>query len=89
MNAWLIVGFAGQIVFGMRFLIQWICSERKGESVIPLAFWYCSIVGGLTLLAYAIHRKDPVFIMGQLFGVFVYSRNLYLIFSKKSKQYKN
>lgn len=88
MNGWLIVGFAGQIVFGARFLIQWICSERKGESIIPIAFWYCSIVGGLTLLAYAIHREDPVFICGQALGVFIYTRNLILIYSKKAKQYK-
>lgn len=88
MNGWLIVGFAGQFVFGARFLIQWICSERKGESVIPIAFWYCSIVGGVTLLAYAIYRKDPVFICGQALGVFIYGRNLYLIYAKKSKQYE-
>ncbi|MEN3297774.1 MAG: hypothetical protein V7642_7027 [Burkholderiales bacterium] len=76
---WLLVGFAGQALFMMRFLIQWIQSERKKRSVIPVAFWYFSVLGGLTLLAYAIHRQDPVFIAGQFLGVFIYLRNLYLI----------
>jgi lipid-A-disaccharide synthase-like uncharacterized protein len=76
---WLLVGFAGQGLFMMRFLIQWIQSERKKRSVIPVAFWYFSVLGGLTLLAYAIHRQDPVFIAGQFLGVFIYLRNLYLI----------
>jgi lipid-A-disaccharide synthase-like uncharacterized protein len=76
---WLLVGFAGQALFMMRFLIQWIQSERKKKSVIPVAFWYFSVLGGLTLLAYAIHRQDPVFIAGQFLGVFIYLRNLYLI----------
>jgi len=61
MNGWLVVGLAGQIIFGMRFLIQWIASEVKKESHIPIVFWYCSIGGGLILLSYAIHIKDPVF----------------------------
>ncbi|HHC71636.1 MAG TPA: hypothetical protein ENK54_01965 [Thiotrichales bacterium] len=76
---WLGIGFAGQALFSMRFLIQWISSERQRKSVIPVAFWYFSIAGGLTLLAYAIHRRDPVFILGQLTGVFIYARNLYFI----------
>lgn len=76
---WLAVGFGGQGLFMSRFLVQWIVSERKQESVIPVAFWYLSIVGGLMLLAYAIHRVDPVIITGQLFGVVVYARNLVLI----------
>ncbi|MEN3291536.1 MAG: hypothetical protein V7642_789 [Burkholderiales bacterium] len=76
---WLIVGFAGQALFMMRFVIQWIESERKKRSVIPVAFWYFSVLGGLTLLVYAIHRRDPVFIVGQFLGVFIYLRNLYLI----------
>src|SRR5215510_6127935 len=76
---WLAVGFLGQICFSMRFLVQWIASERKRESVIPVAFWFFSIAGGLTLLTYAIHRLDPVFIIGQAAGLFVYGRNLYLI----------
>src|SRR5262245_57299210 len=78
-HLWLAVGFLGQICFSMRFLVQWIASERKRESVIPVAFWFFSIAGGLTLLTYAIYRLDPVFIIGQAAGLFVYGRNLYLI----------
>ncbi len=66
-------------MFSMRFLIQWISSEKRRESVIPIAFWYCSVAGGTTLLAYAIHRLDPVFIVGQAAGLLVYARNLYFI----------
>lgn len=76
---WILVGFAGQFLFMMRFLWQWIQSERQRRSIIPLAFWYFSIGGGLVLLAYAIHRRDPVFITGQGLGLIVYSRNLLLI----------
>jgi lipid-A-disaccharide synthase-like uncharacterized protein len=76
---WLAVGFLGQILFGMRFIVQWIVSEKRRESVIPIAFWYFSIGGGLLLFAYSIWRLDPVFIMGQSLGVFIYARNLYLI----------
>jgi lipid-A-disaccharide synthase-like uncharacterized protein len=76
---WLAVGFLGQSLFFCRFFIQWIASERKKESVFPVAFWYFSIGGGLILLAYAIHRRDPVFITGQSVGLFVYLRNLYFI----------
>jgi len=79
---WLAIGFLGQAFFSMRFLIQWIASERKKESVIPISFWFFSIGGGLTLLIYAIYRLDPVFILGQGAGLFVYLRNLYLIRSK-------
>lgn len=76
---WLVVGFTGQALFSMRFLIQWLTTERMRRSVIPTAFWYFSIAGGATLLAYAIHRKDPVFIVGQAGGLFIYLRNLYFI----------
>jgi lipid-A-disaccharide synthase-like uncharacterized protein len=76
---WVAVGFLGQAMFSMRFLIQWISSEKRRESVIPIAFWYCSVAGGTTLLAYAIHRLDPVFIVGQAAGLLVYARNLYFI----------
>jgi lipid-A-disaccharide synthase-like uncharacterized protein len=76
---WLLVGFVGQALFGSRFLVQWIVSERKGESVVPLAFWYLSLGGAALLLAYAIWRQDPVFILGQSFGFLVYTRNLVLI----------
>lgn len=77
---WLGIGFLGQALFSMRFLVQWLSSEREGRSIIPLAFWYFSLGGGLTLLAYAIYRADPVFIVGQLSGLFIYGRNLHLIF---------
>jgi len=76
---WLIIGFSGQVFFSMRFLVQWWQSEREQRSVIPIEFWYFSILGAVTLLAYAIHRADPVFIVGQLTGLFIYMRNLHLI----------
>jgi len=81
---WLTIGFLGQAFFSMRFLVQWIASERKKESVIPVSFWFFSIGGGLTLLVYAVYRLDPVFILGQGAGLFVYLRNLYLIRRKQS-----
>ena len=77
------IGFAGQGLFASRFIIQWIFSEKKGESYIPVIFWYLSVIGGLTLLVYAIYRLDPVIIMGQSFGVLIYIRNLILIYRKK------
>ncbi len=76
---WLSVGFAGQALFSLRFLVQWLRSEREKRSVIPIAFWYFSLAGGAVLLAYAVHRRDPVFIVGQLCGLFIYGRNLFLI----------
>ncbi len=76
---WLAVGFVGQALFSTRFIIQWIASERRKRSYIPTAFWLFSIAGGVTLLAYAIWREDPVFIVGQAGGLFVYSRNIYFI----------
>jgi lipid-A-disaccharide synthase-like uncharacterized protein len=83
MNIWLIIGFVGQALFSMRFIVQWIASEKKGESVVPVLFWYFSLAGGITLLAYAIYRQDPVFILGQGAGVLIYIRNLVLIFRKR------
>ena len=80
---WLIIGFVGQAFFGARFIIQWIVSEKRRESTIPLAFWYCSIGGSIVLLTYAIHRQDPVFIVGQSLGSIIYIRNLILIDRKK------
>ena len=80
----LLIGFIGQGLFASRFIIQWIYSEKKGESSIPLIFWYLSIFGGIGLLTYAIFRKDPVIIMGQTFGIFIYLRNLFLIYKKKN-----
>jgi len=79
-QVWLGVGFLGQAFFSMRFLIQWIASERQRKSVVPRFFWYFSVGGGMTLLAYAIHRRDPVSIVGQAAGLLVYARNLYFIF---------
>jgi len=76
---WLIIGFGGQGLFFTRWLVQWFRSEREQESTIPLAFWYLSLIGGLITLAYAVYRKDPVFIVGQAVGSVVYLRNLMLI----------
>ncbi|MCH7710924.1 MAG: lipid-A-disaccharide synthase N-terminal domain-containing protein [Proteobacteria bacterium] len=76
---WLAIGFMGQALFSTRFLIQWISSEKQKKSVIPIAFWYFSLGGGVTLLSYAIFRLDPVFIVGQAGGLLVYSRNLYFV----------
>lgn len=81
---WLIIGFLGQALFSARFIIQWIASEKQRKSVVPLAFWYFSLFGGLVLLAYAIHRRDPVFILGQAFGAVIYLRNLYFIYRERS-----
>ena len=82
-QVWISVGFLGQIAFMMRFLVQWIVSERRGESVIPIAFWFFSLGGSLILLSYAIHRRDPVFTLGQSFGFIVYIRNLMLIYRNR------
>ena len=82
---WVIVGFVGQALFSMRFVVQWLASERLKRSIIPNAFWYFSLAGGATLLAYAIHKRDPVFIAGQGLGLFVYLRNLYLIRTGRQK----
>ena len=82
----LVIGFVGQGLFASRFIIQWIYSEKKGTSSIPLAFWYLSIFGGIGLLTYAIYRKDPVIISGQLFGIFIYLRNLILIYRSSSEK---
>jgi len=76
---WLIIGFLGQALFSMRFLVQWWASERARRSVVPLAFWLFSVAGGITLLSYAIYRRDPVFIVGQAGGLIIYTRNLYFI----------
>jgi lipid-A-disaccharide synthase-like uncharacterized protein len=76
---WVLLGFVAQIMFTLRFVVQWIASERAGHSVVPLAFWLFSIGGGLLLLVYALYRRDPVFIAGQAFGVFVYLRNLQFV----------
>lgn len=82
---WVMVGLGGQLMFSGRFIVQWIASERARRSVIPLAFWYFSLAGGLILFAYALHRHDPVFILGQSLGVFIYSRNLWLIHAERRR----
>ena len=82
---WLIIGFTGQTVFASRFLIQWIVSERASKSIIPNIFWWISIVGSIILLSYAIHKEDPVFIVGQSCGFLIYARNLYLIKRRNKK----
>ena len=82
---WIMIGFPGQALFSARFFVQWLASERVKRSVIPTAFWYFSLAGGVTLLAYAIHRQDPVFIAGQGLGLVVYLRNLYLIRAGKQQ----
>jgi len=81
---WLIIGFTGQGLFFTRWIVQWFRSERERESTIPLSFWYLSLIGGLITLAYAIYRKDPVFITGQSIGNLVYLRNLMLIYRKRA-----
>ncbi len=75
---WIVIGFIGQGLFFMRFFIQWLASEKEGRSVIPYAFWYFSIGGSAILLTYAIWRQDPVIILGQSTGLFIYLRNIYL-----------
>ena len=80
MNGWVILGIIGQATFFMRFLVQWLASEKKGESFIPVYFWYLSLTGGIILFIYAIHIGDPVFTLGQSCGLLVYIRNLMLIF---------
>lgn len=80
---WLAVGFLGQGLFSARFVVQWLKSEKLKKSVVPLAFWYFSLAGGVVLLAYAIHRTDPVFVVGQAAGVFIYLRNLHLIYRER------
>ena len=82
---WLGIGFLGQSLFFSRWIIQWIASEKKAESQMPISFWYMSLAGGLIVLAYAIYRKDPVFIAGQSIGAFVYLRNLMLIYRARAR----
>lgn len=82
---WVVFGLAGQLLFTARFLVQWLASERQRRSVVPIAFWYFSIGGGLILLTYAIYRQDPVFILGQSMGVFIYLRNLWLIRAERRR----
>lgn len=82
-SAWILLGFFAQFCFTMRFVVQWIASERAKRSVVPVAFWFFSLFGGVLLLIYAIQRQDPVFIAGQGMGLFIYIRNLWLIANEK------
>lgn len=81
-----ILGLGGQLLFSLRFLVQWVVSERKGESTIPLVFWFFSLGGGVLILIYAILRKEPIIAMGQAAGLLVYARNLVLIKRKKTNR---
>ena len=83
---WLVIGFVGQSLFSARFVVQWLVSEQRRKSVTPIAFWYFSLAGGVVLLAYAIHRRDTVFIVGQAAGLLVYARNLMLISRPRSER---
>ncbi len=80
---WLSVGFAAQLMFSMRFIVQWIASERARASIVPETFWYFSFVGGVMLFVYAVYRMDPVFMLGQAMGLLIYSRNIYFIWMNK------
>ncbi len=81
-----IFGYFGQAMFTMRFVVQWIASERAKNSIIPKAFWLFSLAGGIMLLIYAILKKDPVFVLGQSAGLLIYTRNIYMIYRKKPHQ---
>jgi lipid-A-disaccharide synthase-like uncharacterized protein len=83
---WLAIGFLGQGIFFMRWVLQWLASERSAESRVPIGFWYLSLIGGLITLTYALYRKDPVFIAGQSIGTLVYLRNLMLIYKSASSR---
>lgn len=85
-TVWIGIGLTGQFFFTMRFIIQWVATERSKKSVVPELFWYFSIAGALVLLSYAIHRRDPVFILGQSMGSFIYLRNLYFISKEKHSE---
>ncbi|MGL4238468.1 lipid-A-disaccharide synthase N-terminal domain-containing protein [Tabrizicola sp.] len=82
---WVMIGLTGQLLFTARFLVQWIASEREKRSVIPIAFWYFSLGGGLVLFSYAVWRMDPVFILGQSMGLVIYTRNLWLIHAEQHR----
>ncbi len=82
-DGWVALGFVAQAFFTMRFVVQWIASERARKSIIPVAFWFFSIGGGVLLLIYALYRRDPVFIAGQAFGLLVYFRNVYFIMAHR------
>lgn len=83
---WLAIGFFGQALFASRFIIQWLYSERAKRVVVPTAFWWISLAGGLVLTVYAIHKRDLVFTLGQFSGLFIYSRNLWLLHTAKRRE---
>ncbi len=85
-DSWTAFGFLGQCFFGSRFIVQWLASERRKESYVPVIFWYLSILGGVTLTIYAIGKRDIVFTLGQGLGCFIYVRNLVLIYRKRKKK---
>ncbi|MFD2678183.1 lipid-A-disaccharide synthase N-terminal domain-containing protein [Camelimonas lactis] len=85
-DVWLVLGLVGQFLFAMRFVVQWLASEKAGRSVVPVAFWFFSIGGGLITLVYGLYKREPVIILGQAFSVFIYLRNLALIRSSRQKQ---
>ncbi|MEI2385906.1 lipid-A-disaccharide synthase N-terminal domain-containing protein [Breoghania sp. JC706] len=84
-DVWVLLGFVAQAMFMMRFVVQWIASERVGKSIVPVAFWFFSVAGGILLLVYSLIRKDPVFIAGQALGLVIYFRNIYFIFREKKE----
>jgi lipid-A-disaccharide synthase-like uncharacterized protein len=87
-NVWLVIGFTGQALFTARFVVQWLVSEKRRDSVVPVAFWWLSLLGGLTLLSYASYREDPVIMVGQGMGLVVYVRNLMLVNKSKRRAAK-
>jgi lipid-A-disaccharide synthase-like uncharacterized protein len=84
LDFWLVFGIAAQLLFTARFVVQWIVSERLGKSVVPIAFWFLSMGGGVMLLIYGLVRREPIIIMGQALAVVIYMRNLVLIFRQRS-----
>ncbi len=82
-DTWVVIGLFGQFMFTMRFVMQWLASEKARKSVVPVSFWFFSVMGGLIVLAYAVHKKDPVFILGQGMGLLIYARNIYFIFKER------
>jgi len=87
LKIWLFIGFFAQALFFSRWIVQWFATEKKKKSTIPISFWYLSLCGGIMLLAYAIYRKDPVFILGQTTGAIIYTRNLYYIHRHRNKPF--
>lgn len=83
--SWVVVGLCGQLLFTMRFLVQWVVSEKSRKSVIPVVFWYFSLAGGIVLFTYAVWRHDPVFMIGQATGLIIYLRNLWLIYADRRR----